>query len=209
MSKPVIGLLGGIGSGKSAVAEALAEHGGAIIKADQLGHEALAVPELKERIVARWGRDLLDENGTIARRKLGAIVFADAAERKELEAIVHPWIGEAIRARIEQLEADPSVKFIILDAAIMLEAGWSSVCDRLIFVDVPREVRLARLREGRGWSEADLEAREGAQLPLTDKATRADHVVVNDGSREELRRRVDQLVAGWSWLSRPVRPDCP
>jgi dephospho-CoA kinase len=202
--KPVIGVLGGIGSGKSAVAEALVRHGGAIINADQLGHEALLVPEIKERVVARWGRDLLDESGNIVRKKLGAIVFADAKELKALEALVHPWIGDRIRQRIEELRILPEVRFIVLDAAIMLEAGWSGVCDRLIFVDVPREERLARLRTNRGWSAAELEAREVRQLPLTEKAAKADHVLVNDGTLDDLRHQVDDLVAGWSWLSRPV-----
>jgi len=195
--KLVIGITGGIGSGKSAVAVALARSGGFVIDADQLGHAALCQPDLREPIVARFGREILDESGAIVRRKLGVIVFADKKELAALEAIVHPWIGSAIRERIEIAQSDPSVTFVILDAAILLEAGWSAVCDRLLFVEVPREQRLARLQRHRGWTEADLESRERAQLPLTEKAARANDVITNDGSLEEIQRRVDALVSTW------------
>ncbi len=202
--KPVIGIVGGIGSGKSAVAVSLARFGGRIIDADQLGHAALRQPEIKEQIVSRWGGDLLDEQGEIVRRRLGAIVFASETERQALEALVHPWIAGKIREQIAAAQADPDVRYILLDAAILLEAGWFRECDRLIFVEVPAGQRLERLRASRGWSAADLEARERAQLPLTEKAARADHILKNDGTLAELHQRVDDLVAGWPWLTRPV-----
>lgn len=207
--KPVIGLIGGIGSGKSAVADRLAHHGARVINADKLGHAALEQPEIKERILARWGSDVLDESGTIARRKLGAIVFASPQERAALEALVHPWIVARIRAEIDEAQMDREVKFVVLDAAIVLEAGWSSVCDRLIFVDVPREQRLARLQASRGWSASELEARELAQLPLSEKELQADLVVRNDGTLEALHHRVDALVADGNLLLRPLSVECP
>lgn len=192
--KPVVGIVGGIGSGKSAVAASFARHGGAVINADKLGHAALEDPANKERVVARWGTDVLDESGAVSRKKLGAVVFADDAEREALEAIVHPWIAGRIREAIAAAQADPAVQFILLDAAIMIEAGWSEVCDRLIFVEVPRAVRLARLQASRGWTAADLDARERAQLPLGEKAARADWVVRNDGTLADLDRRVDEVI---------------
>jgi dephospho-CoA kinase len=210
--KPVIGVLGGIGSGKSAVADRLARRGGRVINADRIGHQALEHPPIKEQIVARWGDGVLDENGAVARRQLGAIVFASATERKALEALVHPWIGERIRAEIEAAQNDPAVPFVVLDAAIMLEAGWSGVCDRLIFVDVSREKRLARLQASRNWSASELEAREQTQLPLKEKASRADHVLTNEGSLEELHRQVDAFLAESGFLSSPLSvsfPDSP
>src|ERR1700674_5189609 len=91
---PVIGLVGGIGSGKSRVSAALARRGGRVIAGDAAGHEALRQPALKEKIVARWGPGVLDGDGNVDRGKLGAVVFADPAARRELEAIVQPWIGE-------------------------------------------------------------------------------------------------------------------
>jgi len=190
----VLGLIGGIGSGKSRVAAELARHGGRVIAADQIGHDALRDEDIKGQVVARWGTDVLDGQGAVNRRRLGQIVFADAAERRALEALVFPWIERRIREAIDQARADPAVRLIILDAAIMVEAGWDKVCDRIVYVHAPREQRLKRLAEQRGWGEADLRAREEAQLPLADKQARADVTVDNSGSPQELARQVEELV---------------
>jgi dephospho-CoA kinase len=195
--KPVVGLLGGIGSGKSQVAAALARHGARIIAGDQLGQAALRDPDIRARVISRWGQGIVDAGGEIDRRRLAAIVFADPAQRKELEAITHPWIRRCIRAEVEEARHDPSVTLIVLDAAVMLEAGWNDVCDHLVYVDAPREVRLERVAQQRGWSEKELEAREQAQLPLTEKAVRADHVVDNSDSLEHLIRQVNDLLHLW------------
>src|SRR5207244_5171971 len=113
------------------------------------------------------------------RRRLGAIVFADPAELRALEALVHPWIGRRIAEEVAAARADPAVRLVVLDAAVMMEAGWEGVCDRLVYVDAPCEVRLARLAGQRGWDEKEVAAREKAQLPLEEKARRAGHVVDN------------------------------
>jgi dephospho-CoA kinase len=196
-AKQVIGVLGGIGSGKSQVAAALARYGGRVINADLLGHEALRQPEIRQRIVERWGKELLDEQGQIVRRRVAAIVFRDSAELRALEEIVHPWIGQAIREEIARNQADPAARFTVLDAAVMLEAGWHSVCQRLLFVDVPREVRWQRLAQQRGWTPKQVQQRENAQLPLTEKAARADHVLDNSGTPEQLERQVRRLLGDW------------
>jgi dephospho-CoA kinase len=195
--KLVVGLLGGIGSGKSQVAAAFARLGARIIAGDQLGQAALRDPDIRARVVSRWGQGIVDENGEIDRRRLAAIVFADPAQRKELEAITHPWIRQRIWEQVEEARKDPRVPLIILDAAVMLEAGWNEVCDRLLFIEAPREVRLARVAQQRGWSEKDVEAREQAQLPLTEKAVRADHVFDNSVSLEHLNRQVNDLLQLW------------
>lgn len=195
--KLVIGLLGGIGSGKSQVAAAFARRGARIIAGDQLGQAALRDPDIRARIVSRWGDGIVEERGEIDRRRLAAIVFADAAQRKALEAITHPWIRRHIRAEVEQARKDPRVLLIVLDAAVMLEAGWNEVCDRLLFIEAPRDVRLARVAQQRGWSEKEVAARERAQLPLTEKAVRADHVFDNSASLEHLNRQVNDLLHLW------------
>lgn len=195
--KPVVGLIGGIGSGKSQVAAAFARHGARIIAGDQLAHAALRDPEVRAKVVDRWGEELLSKEGEIDRRALAAIVFGDPAELKELEAITHPWIRGCIRADLESAQRDPNVTLIVLDAAIMLEAGWDEVCDRLVFIDAPRRVRLERLARQRGWTEKEVDARERAQLPLTEKVVRADHVLKNSASLEHLNRQVDDLLHLW------------
>jgi dephospho-CoA kinase len=198
-----VGLVGGMGSGKSRVAALLAGHGARVIDGDALAHEALRQAEVKRRVVERWGAGVLDEGGEVNRRRLGAIVFADPAERRALEELVHPWIKRRVREQAAAYRADPSVPLIVLDAAVMLEAGWSDVCDRLVFVDAPPEVRLGRLRKGRGWTADELAAREGAQIPLAEKAARADHRLDNSGSLETLERNVEELLRLWEVLPAP------
>jgi dephospho-CoA kinase len=193
-AKPVIGLIGGIGSGKSFVAAELVKHGGAIVSGDDAGHQALLQPDIKARVVERWGPGVLNDVGEVDRKKVGAIVFADPAERKALEALVFPFIGRRLREEIEKNRHDPAVRFVVLDAAIMLEAGWNKVCDRLVYVDSPRAVRLQRLVEQRGWTEKEVECREQAQMPLEEKRRRADVVIDNGRSPAETERQVQELV---------------
>jgi dephospho-CoA kinase len=197
MTKLVIGLIGGIGSGKSRTAAEFAKRGGQVINADDFAHAALREPDVRQRIVGRWGRDLLDDHGEIVRRKLGAIVFNDGAQRRELEALLHPWIKRRIAEEIAVAQNDPRVRFIVLDAAIMLEAGWSEVCDHLVFVDAPRDTRVQRVAEQRGWTAQELQARERAQLALTEKAAQADHTLDNSAALPHLSRQVDDLLRIW------------
>ena len=195
--KLVVGLIGGIGSGKSQVAAAFALRGARVIAGDQLGQAALRDADIRARVADRWGNDVLDDKGEVDRRRLATIVFADPAELKALEAITHPWIRRRIHAEIEEARRDPAVPLIVLDAAIMLEAGWNDVCDRLIYIEAPRGVRLERVRRQRGWSEKEVAAREQAQLPLTEKVVRADHVLENSASLEHLDRQVHDLLHLW------------
>jgi dephospho-CoA kinase len=195
----VIGLIGAIGAGKTAAARAFAVRGGAMIDADALGHEALEEPEIRQRVLDRWGLrgKLVKPDGRLDRRAIARIVFADPAELRALEAIVFPYIGMRAREAIERAQARADARFVILDAAVMLEAGWNEACDRIVYIDAPREVRLARLAARSGWSDADLAAREAAQWPAEKKTKHADAVIVNDVGLEELQAQVDQLLNRW------------
>lgn len=195
-SKPVIGLVGAIGAGKSTVAAALAARGGGIVDADRLGHAALDQPEIRRQVLDRWGNrgNLLKPDGRLDRRAIAGIVFADPAERTALEAIVFPEIVRRALEEIQAAQSNPAVQFIVVDAAVMLEAGWDHICGRLVYVDAPREVRLARLAARSGWTDADLAAREAAQWPAEKKRKRADAVIMNDGNCEELRERVGRML---------------
>jgi dephospho-CoA kinase len=195
--KPVIGLIGGIGSGKSRVAALLAERGARVLSGDEAGHEALRQPEVRAWVVERWGTDVLNQGGDVDRRKVAARVFSDPAELQALEAIVWPWIGRRLREQVEAARGDPEVKFILLDAAVLLESGWNNVCDRIVYVHAPRAVRLRRLAEQRNWGAKEVAGRERAQLPLTDKARRADAALDNSGPPEVLARQVDDLLRTW------------
>jgi dephospho-CoA kinase len=193
----VVGIVGGIGSGKSRVTRILADAGAFVISGDELAHEALRQPEVREQVVRRWGPQVLGEDGEVRRRALGSIVFGDAAELRALEALVHPWIEHRIREEMDKARRDPSTPLVVLDAAVMLEAGWDGVCDELVYVDVPRELRLRRIAEQRGWSEEEVARRERAQLPAEVKARRADHVLDNAGSLNDLTRQVHALLCRW------------
>jgi len=186
----VVGLIGSIGAGKSTVADLLSQRGALIIDADALGHQALA--ELRGEIVSRFGPAVLDGD-VISRPKLARVVFSDASRRRELESIVHPHIHKLAVERI----ASAASALVVLDAALLLEAGWDELCDAVVFVDAPRLQRLERLRSRSGWDEPELEAREAAQLPLTRKRERANHVIENDSSLDCLSRQVDDLIHRW------------
>lgn len=201
--KPVIGLVGGIGSGKSLVADALARRGGHVLKGDDYGHEALRQPAIKQQVVARWGSSLLDEQGEVVRRQLGKIVFNSEAERKALEALVFPFIEKRIVEEIEAARRADSVRFIVLDAAIMLETGWNKVCDWIVYVHSPRRTRLDRLKTQRGWTQEEVEARESAQWPLAQKILKSDYVIDNGDTPAETARQVDDLLKEWGLLGEP------
>ncbi len=190
----VLGLIGSIGSGKSRLAELLRRHGGRVVSGDEAGHEALCQPDIRASIRNRWGSGVVAADGSIDRRKLGAIVFADPAELKALEELVFPYIRHRLQEAIEEAKRDGDARFIVLDAAVLLEAGWHDKCDRIVFVDAPRPIRLERVARQRRWTDAELSAREKAQLPLSEKAARADFVIDNAGPEELLAGQLEQLV---------------
>ena len=192
--KPLIGLVGGIGSGKSSVAGHFRDQGAAVIDADAIAHDVLRKPAIRDRLVPRFGNRVLDASGEIDRPRLGMIVFEDAAARRDLEAIVHPAIAEEIREEILRGQADLAITGIVLDAPLLLEVGYGSICDKIVYVDAPREVRLTRVA-ARGWDEAELARREAAQMPLEKKLAAADFVVDNGGTVESARTAVDEILA--------------
>ncbi len=207
---PVLGLIGAIGGGKSRAAAILAGRGALVIDADRVGHSVLRRRSVRERLVARFGDAILDRSAAagspaIDRRALGTIVFADPEALAALESIVHPLMRRSFERMIARAERRGRVPAIVLDAAILLEAGWHDLCDQIVFVDAPRDQRLARLAAQRGWSADRLAARERVQWPAEVKRRRADAVVVNDASLERLEAALEAL---WStMLSPPARSD--
>jgi dephospho-CoA kinase len=197
--KPVIGIVGGVGSGKSCVAAEFGRHVAALISGDQLGHEALRQPAIRSRVLERFGQEVVDAKGEIDRHKLGAMVFADPGALRALEVIVFPAIERGIAERIADAQGNPDVSLIVLDAAVMLEAGWNKFCDKIVYIHAPREQRLQRLARQRGWTAKEAQARMQAQWPLTDKVTRADAAIDNSGPPEALAQQVAQVLNCWSF----------
>lgn len=210
---PVVGLIGGIGGGKSQAAALLAARGAHVIDADVVGHVLLDQRPVRDEVVSRFGSSIVKPDGTIDRRALGAIVFGDARERQALEAIVHPRMRRTFARAISRDQRRGQVAAVVLDAAVLLEAGWDALCDRVIFIDTPRGQRLDRLAAGRGWTEETLDARERAQWPLEEKRRRADVVIVNDGPLDRLEAAIDKQwtallapAASGGGRERPARP---
>ena len=189
-AKPVIGLAGGIASGKSLVADILAELGAGVINADDLNHKVLHSDEVRRQIQKWWGQDTYDEAGLLDRRRLADIVFNDPAKRKKLEVLTHPRVNELRDQRMNELEADERIHAIVLDIPLLFEVGQNALCDQVIFVEVDENARIQRASEQRGWDAAELRHRENLQTPLDIKRERSDHIVENKSDINTLRESV-------------------
>jgi len=189
-----IGLTGGIATGKSHVLNALRSRGIPCLDADSLAHGVTAAgTEATMAIADRFGADILAADGAVNRAKLGPIVFADPAARKDLEAIVHPAVYRAIEAGLRGFELVGRYSFAVVDVPLLYETGAEKKFDRVIVTSCSPERQLARLRE-RGMSEAEAHQRVAAQWPTAEKASRADFVIITDGTFEDTDRQVDAVV---------------
>ena len=185
----IIGIVGGVASGKSLVAAELARLGAGLLDADQAGHDVLRLPQIEAALCERWGEEIRGPDGLIDRGRLAKIVFADPPggprQRQYLEQLTHPEIGRLLKQRAEAM-ATAGKAVAVLDAPLLLEAGWDKICDHLIFVDAPRQVRLDRAL-ARGWNEEEFSAREAAQQSLDSKRSLAESVIDNSQSLEPTR----------------------
>ncbi len=180
--KPILGIVGGIGSGKGYIASLFAKQGGYVIDADRLGHLALLNTEVKKQIKEQWGDAVFNDKEEVDRKKLASIVFAQPQEKATLESMVFPFIRQGILNAIHQHQSDSRVKFFILDAAILLETGWKEHCDAVIFIEASEGTRLKRVA-GRGWTIDELRRREASQWPLERKKAACQHVIPNEGDK--------------------------
>ncbi len=205
LARPVIiGLVGGIASGKSFVGELLEKHGALRIDADRLGHEVLRQPIVRQRLVELWGTSILNDDGEVDRKAIAARVFGDSVEavsrRRLLEQLVHPRIHTLAEQQIATARAQPNpLTAIVIDAPILLEAGWEPLCDLILFVDAPEEVRMTRARN-RGWTKEQFEDREASQLSLSEKRSRATHIIDNS-VESQLSGQIDRL---WNEISKRI-----
>jgi dephospho-CoA kinase len=186
-----VGLTGGVASGKSTVSSILRELGAVVIDADQLARDVVAVgtPGL-EAVVQEFGEDVLTDTGELDRPAVARIVFADDEARKRLEGIVHPLVFE----QIVRLEEDaPEGAVVVHDIPLLAESGRADTFDAVVVVDAPPEAQVARMVEDRGWTREEAESRMAAQSSREDRLAIATYVIDNAGSREELRRQVEEV----------------
>ncbi len=193
----VIGLTGGIGTGKTQVSRLLEELGASIVNADLLGHEVYA-PQSEgwHAVVNAFGEQIVSDNGEIDRRALGGIVFSDDSALQQLNAIMHPRIYDLAEQRLKGL-ADQGVATAVLEAALLIEAKWTPLVDDVWVTVSPEEDIIARLQDRNNMDEATARSRIDSQMPQTERVEHADVIVENNASLEDLSDSVKEL-----WNSR-------
>jgi dephospho-CoA kinase len=191
--QPVIGILGGIGSGKSAVAAEFAKLGCAVIDADKIAHELLDEPSVKKEVICSFSQAILDHTGKINRKKLADAVFADGDKLLTLNRILHPLVLAQVERLIERYNRQQQVKAIVLDMPLLVEVGWDKRCDKLIFVNCNPQIRLKRAKKMGVLGENQLKVRENFQISLDKKATIADNTIDNNSGFSALARQVADI----------------
>jgi dephospho-CoA kinase len=187
----VIGLTGGIGAGKSEASRILQGLGAVIISADQVGHQAYDPgTEAWQEVVRAFGEEILQPDGSIDRKQLGGIVFSDPAQLETLNRIMHPRMARMVAERIEQLRAE-GAPVVVVEAAVLFEAGWDSLVDEVWTVDAPVEAVVRRLQARNVLSESEVRKRIGSQMTSQERARRADVVIDNSGDVAALQSAIE------------------
>ena len=196
-TKLIVGVLGGIASGKSLVTQWLEELGATVLVADGIAHDILRQEEVVKEVVRRFGESVLadHERPQIDRKKLAALVFGSSeyhvAKRSQLEAIVQPRVRIELQKQIDQWKATHHSGVLVLDIPLLIERDWVKQCDCVLMVDTPDAMQ-REFAAARGWSESQLAAREATQLSIAEKRKNATFILVNDGTQEQLRDKVQQ-----------------
>jgi dephospho-CoA kinase len=194
-SKPVIGIAGGIGSGKSFVAKLFGELRCAVIDSDQQARAAYQNPAVTQALREWWGEAVFKPDGDVDRAQIARRVFTDDAQRRRLEELIHPIVAAARDREMAAAAKDPQVVAYVWDTPLLFEAGLNAQCDAIVFVDAPVADRLRRVAETRGWDEAELLRRQKLQWPLDTKGQISDYVVTNTADAEYARGQVREVLS--------------
>jgi len=197
---PVIGIVGGVGAGKSSVTAQFAKLGCTVVDADRIGHALLLDPPIRDAIRKRFGEIVINRAGRVNRQRLAEQVFSDREKLEALNSIVHPELWRRFRAKVEAAHRRGRGRAIILDAALLMEKELDKLCDLVVYLEVPEEVRRVRAAEARGWDPSEVSRREATQLSLKLKRERADCVIDNSASPEhtldQIRAILSRLMKG-------------
>jgi dephospho-CoA kinase len=192
--KPIIGITGGIGSGKSTVAEMFGELGCTVISSDDLVRQAYQDPVVVRELRTWWGDEIVDSRGNLIREKIADIIFSDPGQRQRLESLIHPKVTDCRQRQMEEGSRDPQVAAFIWDTPLLFETGLRVGCDAIVFVESPLFQRLERVKRTRGWSETELRRRENSQWPLDKKREISDYIVDNTADAEFVRGQVKEVL---------------
>jgi dephospho-CoA kinase len=187
--KPVIGILGGIGSGKSTIAAEFAKLGCKVIDADRIAHKLLEEPPVRDKVVGLFGQAVVDSSGNIDRRKLAEVVFADDHMLTSLNRIIHPLVLQRTQLLIERFKSQNQVKAIVLDMPLLVEVGWHKRCDKLIFVHCEKKIRRERAKK-MGFDKKQIKIRENFQISLDNKESLADNTIENNSDFSAIAKQV-------------------
>ena len=191
--KPLIGIIGGIASGKSTVAAEFEKLGCAVIDADVIVHELLREDRVRDEVVQLFGPGVLNACGELDRKRLATIVFADTRRLSALNKLVHPRVLQRTEELIAQYNKDSHTKAIVLDMPLLVEVGWADRCDRVIFVECDRRRRVERARTKGLMDDREMEIRENSQISLDKKAGLADDIVDNNSDFSTLVRQIKEI----------------
>ena len=201
----VIGVIGGVASGKSTLTALLQKRGAKVILADAIAHDVLKEPVVIQQLSELFGDGILSNAGqaqgpAIDRKRLAALVFGKDGDpthrRKQLEAIVHPRIREIAKAQLQLLRLESGLQYIVLDAPLLIEGGWLPYCNKVVYVETSNELRQS-WAIARGWSMNDWQQRESAQLSLEVKRSHATDILINLGNLESLEVEVSRMLERW------------
>jgi dephospho-CoA kinase len=191
--KPVIGILGGVGSGKSTAAAEFGKLGCAVIDADAIAHRLLNESGIREQIIKFFGSGVLGTEGKVDHHKLARAAFADAEKIEKLNSIVHPMVLAEVEQKIEEIQKKSEAKAIVLDMPLLAEVGWDKHCDLLIFVECDEKKRLKRAEKSGFLGPDELKKRENFQISLDTKAAIAENTIDNNSGLSELARQVAEI----------------
>ena len=189
----IVGITGGMGSGKSSLARALEERGATRIDADRIGHEVITSPTIRRDILTAFGEDLMNAAGNLDRRELGRRAFANEANYSRLNQIVHPPLVRELHQQIDRAKEPMGRNVVVVDAALIFEWGNLEPFDVIVVVDAKVELRIERLTRSRGFSKSEVRRRMAFQMPNRKKTVKADWVVVNNGNLNDLRKEAEKL----------------